>query len=100
MVPSSHVVTGNAGDGKTAFLQQVEQLFAGKLRASVEKLATGNGSRWSHQGLSYQTNYDGSQDEGDVESDEVLARFFSPFKGTTLSGLQGRAFVSGSPNSP
>jgi serine/threonine protein kinase len=84
------IVTGNAGDGKTAFLQQVEQLFSNNLHVRLERLATGNGARWSHAGLTYETNYDGSQDEGDVESDQVLARFLEPFAGELLGGLDGK----------
>lgn len=74
------IVTGNAGDGKTAFLQQVESL-ARRNGANVETLPSGNGSRWTFQGLNFETNYDGSQDEGDRENDAVLARFFEPFAG-------------------
>ncbi|MCU0647283.1 MAG: protein kinase [Gemmatimonadaceae bacterium] len=83
------VVTGNAGDGKTAFLQQVEQYFARELGAEVARLQNGNGSRWSHEGLAFETNYDGSQDEGDLESDAVLARFFSPFADDVQAALAG-----------
>jgi serine/threonine protein kinase len=82
------IVTGNAGDGKTAFLQQVEALF-GKNGAVVEPLPTQNGSRWTHEGLHYETNYDGSQDEGDRENDAVLESFFEPFAGDALGGLDG-----------
>jgi serine/threonine protein kinase len=73
------IVTGNAGDGKTAFLQRVEQYFETDHDVRVERFASGNGSQWRHDGLAFETNYDGSQDEGDVESDAVLARFFAPF---------------------
>lgn len=84
------VVTGNAGDGKTAFLQRVEQYFRNDLGVGVTGLANANGSSWTHKGLSFETNYDGSQDEGDVESDTVLERFFSPFAGDTKVGLTGK----------
>jgi serine/threonine protein kinase len=84
------VVTGNAGDGKTAFLQRVEDHFRG-LGAAVEVLPGGNGSRWTYHGLDYETNYDGSQDEGDVESDAVLTRFFAPFSGDVHGGISGKA---------
>lgn len=84
------IITGNAGDGKTAFLQQVERLFADDMGVRVASLPTENGCRWSHDGLDYETNYDGSQDEGDVESDDVLARFLEPFAGATLSGIDGK----------
>ncbi len=79
------VITGNAGDGKTAFLQQVEQFFGQQLKATVTPLESGNGCRWSHGGVSYETNYDGSQDEGDRASDDVLAKFLAPFEGDDLA---------------
>lgn len=84
------LVTGNAGDGKTAFLQQVEAWFK-QNGASIEKLSSGNGCRWSFDGVNYQTNYDGSQDEGARANDAVLADFLAPFAGPTLQGLDGAA---------
>ncbi len=82
------IVTGNAGDGKTAFVQRVESAFR-KAGAPIEVLPSGNGSRWEFQGVWFETNYDGSQDEGDRTNDDVLARFFEPFRGSALSGLHG-----------
>lgn len=78
----------NAGDGKTAFLQQVEAVFASH-GTSIESLPSNNGSRWEFQGVRYETNYDGSQDEGDRSNDAVLAAFLEPFAGNTVKGLAG-----------
>jgi hypothetical protein len=78
------IVTGNAGDGKTAFLQQVEAYF-GTLGVTAAALSTNNGTSWEHAGLQFRTNYDGSQDEGDVQNDDVLASFLNPFSGSSLS---------------
>jgi serine/threonine protein kinase len=82
------LVTGNAGDGKTAFLQQVEALFR-QNGAALEHLPSENGNRWEFQGVRYETNYDGSQDEGDHSNNMVLARFLEPFEGGSLKGLDG-----------
>ena len=82
------IVTGNAGDGKTAFLEQVEALFR-QNGATVERLSSRNGSRGEFQGVRYETNYDGSQDEGDRSNDAVLADFLAPFEGSSLKALQG-----------
>jgi serine/threonine protein kinase len=79
------VVTGNAGDGKTAFLQQVEAYFKQDIGIDVEPLVTGNGARWEHAALQFRTNYDGSQDEGNVRNDDVLAAFLNPFSGSSFS---------------
>jgi serine/threonine protein kinase len=83
------IVTGNAGDGKTAFLQNVETYFAKQLGVQVTALPTANGSTWSQGNLHYQTNYDGSQDEDQTENSAVLASFLSPFCGETIQGLAG-----------
>lgn len=70
------IVTGNAGDGKTAFIQQVEAQAEsqGAIRAK-----TPNGSTLQHGTRNLITLYDGSQDEGGRSSDEVLRSFFQPF---------------------
>ncbi len=71
------LVTGNAGDGKTAFIQQVEQT-AQRLGATTEQ-QTSNGCVLRYQGRQIRTLYDGSQDEVDRTSDEVLRAFLAPF---------------------
>lgn len=76
------IVTGNAGDGKTAFIQKLEEEVE---RASdttyFERLPSNNGTRFFHKGIQYLTNYDGSQDEGHTANDKVLEDFFGPFAG-------------------
>jgi serine/threonine protein kinase len=75
------VITGNAGDGKTAFIKQVET-EARSRGASVTPYGTGNGTRFQIGERHFQTNYDGSQDEGNKVNDDVLRQFFAPFAGT------------------
>lgn len=71
------IITGNAGDGKTAFIRQVEQSSD-----QIEYLNdTHNGARILMNGMYYQTNYDGSQDEANLKNSEVLKEFFKPFEG-------------------
>lgn len=82
------IVTGNAGDGKTAFLQQVEALFE-QNGATVTRLPSKNGSTWTWEGRNYETNYDGSQDEEDRSNDDVLDAFLKPFHGDAVAGLSG-----------
>lgn len=72
------IITGNAGDGKTAFLQQLEQGAQGQ-GAKLERAL--NGCRFNVQERNYLLNYDGSQDEGDKSNDAVLLDFFGPFAG-------------------
>lgn len=82
------IVTGNAGDGKTAFLQQVEALFE-QNGAKIIRLPSKNGSTWTWEGRSYETNYDGSQDEEDRSNDAVLDAFLKPFEGEDIVGFTG-----------
>ncbi|MBC7913844.1 MAG: protein kinase [Pyrinomonadaceae bacterium] len=81
------IITGNAGDGKTAFIRKIE----GKAN-NVQKLAHRNGANFNINGLTYQSNYDGSQDEDEKANDEVLAAFFKPFENLSdyTQSLEGR----------
>jgi serine/threonine protein kinase len=75
------VISGNAGDGKTAFIQQFES-EAEIIGAQIQYGA--NGAVFQIKGHTFQSNYDGSQDEGDEQNDAVLLKFFSPFKGKEI----------------
>lgn len=77
------IISGNAGDGKTAFIQQFEA-FAESKGAQMQRGA--NGAVFQLNGHTYQSNYDGSQDEGDECNDAVLRKFFAPFAGKDTSG--------------
>ena len=70
------IITGNAGDGKTAFIRKVEG--RGTDRVGLEE---GNGTCFNLNGLPFESNYDGSQDEGDNANEQVLEKFFHPFYG-------------------
>lgn len=70
------IITGNAGDGKTAFIRKVEGY--GTDRVGLEE---GNGTCFNLNGLPFESNYDGSQDEGDNANQQVLEKFFHPFYG-------------------
>ncbi|MEO0769542.1 MAG: protein kinase, partial [Cyanobacteria bacterium J06649_4] len=74
------IITGNAGDGKTAFLQKLE-LYAEEQGGKLDH-SRGNGCRMQFDGRTYLSNYDGSQDEGEETNDDVLDAFFAPYRGT------------------
>ena len=80
------IITGNAGDGKTAFLENLvtEALSRGGRPGS----ARANGMDITLPGgRVLRTNNDGSQDEGDRANDDVLSEFFGPFAdGAEASG--------------
>ncbi|MBM4433180.1 MAG: protein kinase, partial [Chloroflexi bacterium] len=73
------ILTGNAGDGKTAFIQHVEALLEEE-GADIKK-RTDNGCIFISDGLTYQTLYDGSQDFEGTANDAVLAAFFNELEG-------------------
>ena len=72
------IITGNAGDGKTAFIKSLEHTVTengGAISAQGE-----NASTFTYNGVRFVTNYDGSQDEGaERANDLVLEEFFRPF---------------------
>jgi serine/threonine protein kinase len=78
------IISGNAGDGKTAFLQKLERTAQDEQAIIDHSLP--NGARFELRGRTFLSNYDGSQDEGDQKNDDVLRAFFSPFKGSDSSG--------------
>lgn len=74
------IITGNAGDGKTAFVKKIEQ---SPLIKNIEHFPHKNGARFMINGLNYESNYDGSQDENENENNDVLEKFFEPFENLT-----------------
>lgn len=77
------IVTGNAGDGKTAFVQKLE---GHAQREGAEIARSTNGASFTFRGRTFLTNHDGSQDEGDKINDQVLLDFFGPFAGASEAG--------------
>ena len=78
------IVTGNAGDGKTAFLENLAA--TAREHGAVFTSERANGADFELNGRRFHTNYDGSQDEDGVVSDEVLIEFFRPFAGDDQMG--------------
>lgn len=74
------LISGNAGDGKTAFLQRLEREVEAR-GGSIDR-GLPNGSALSLGGRRYLINYDGSQDEGNKDNNQVLLDFLAPFKGS------------------
>jgi serine/threonine protein kinase len=74
------LISGNAGDGKTAFLQRLEKEV--EVRGGSANRGLPNGSELALGGKRYLINYDGSQDEGNKDNNQVLLDFLSPFKGS------------------
>jgi len=73
------VLTGNAGDGKTAFIQLIET--AARNQGAVFKLETDNGCKFIFNGFEFETLYDGSQDFGKKSNEVLLKEFFLQFEG-------------------
>ena len=70
------IITGNAGDGKTSFIQNLEAIVGPQAVAHP----TPNAGVFTCKGRRFVTNYDGSQDEGaERANDQVLSEFFAPF---------------------
>ncbi|MFD3451723.1 protein kinase [Streptomyces sp. NPDC058691] len=74
------VITGNAGDGKTAFLEQLAAEAVKRGANPGEKRV--NGDDFDFEGRTFRTNHDGSQDEGEQDNSAVLDAFLAPYRGT------------------
>ena len=74
------IITGNAGDGKTAFIKQIEH---DKSIQGLSRHNHKNGAKFQINGIQYESNYDGSQDEDERINNDVLEGFFKPFEGLT-----------------
>lgn len=74
------IITGNAGDGKTAFIKKIENDSNVK---EIFQHPHRNGAKFKINGLAFESNYDGSQDEANNINNDVLDTFFSPFEGLT-----------------
>ncbi len=86
------LVTGNAGDGKTAFIQHVEQIATE--RGAVVLDSSPNGRHLTLGEREIVTLYDGSQDEQDRTSDELLLDFLHPFESGSISNSVRLAAVN------
>ena len=73
------VLTGNAGDGKTAFIQLIEN--SARKQGAVFELNTDNGCKFSFNGFTFETLYDGSQDFEGQSNESLLESFLKPFEG-------------------
>ena len=69
------VLTGNAGDGKTAFIQKLEH--AATLRGATLHKDDSLGSRFSLNGTTFHTLYDGSIEVPDRDNLAMLEEFFA-----------------------
>jgi serine/threonine protein kinase len=72
------IITGNAGDGKTAFIRKIENAKSIK---NLNRFGHKNGAEFEINNIPFESNYDGSQDEDDRINNEVLESFFEPFEG-------------------
>jgi hypothetical protein len=73
------ILTGNAGDGKTAFIQQVEEAAA--QRGASLRPRDSLGTQFVLDGWSFKTLYDGSVDAGATSNREMLTGFFGDLAG-------------------
>jgi len=73
------VLTGNAGDGKTAFIQHFEKIAVEQGGKIIKR--TDNGCTFTLNGVKHETLYDGSQDFEGKANDAVLAAFFNELEG-------------------
>ena len=72
------IITGNAGDGKTAFIRKIENASSVK---NLNRFEHKNGAKFDINNVPFESNYDGSQDEDGKFNNAVLESFFNPIQG-------------------
>jgi len=75
------ILTGNAGDGKTAFIQKIEEMA--EINGSVVRRNNHLGSEFILQGKKFLTLYDGSMETEGSTNKKMLKQFFREFSGDT-----------------
>jgi hypothetical protein len=75
------ILTGNAGDGKTAFIQKLEEEAA--VRGAVITKPDSLGATFVLGGRRFKTLYDGSVELAGTSNQKMLSDFFGDFKGDT-----------------
>lgn len=73
------ILTGNAGDGKTAFIQKLEE--AAEQAGTTVSRPDSLGSHFELNGRTFRTLYDGSVEVPGTTNEEMLANFFVDFQG-------------------
>lgn len=73
------ILTGNAGDGKTAFIQKLEE--AAEAAGATVSRPDSLGSQFELGGRTFRTLYDGSVETTGTTNEEMLATFFADFAG-------------------
>ena len=74
------IITGNAGDGKTAFVRNLETTLVEDHGAKRDGDRQRNGSTLTTTDWTYHTNWDGSQEVEGTQNEDVLSAFFEPFQ--------------------
>src|SRR6266513_1105319 len=74
------ILTGNAGDGKTAFIQKVEE--EAKSRGAVIERTDSLGASFMLAGRTFRALYDGSVETKELGNKQMLAEFFGELTGT------------------
>ncbi|MDB5776781.1 MAG: hypothetical protein JWP38_2914 [Herbaspirillum sp.] len=78
------ILTGNAGDGKTAFIQKLEE--QAESRGAENHIRNNLGAKFTLNGRAFSALYDGSVETSDQSNKEMLASFFAEMAGDAPPG--------------
>lgn len=81
--PKIIFLSGNPGDGKTAFLEQVQRALQDKQAVQKREKSNPSGWEWEYNGHIFRSCYDASESHAGLSADEQL--------GEKLYGLEGAA---------
>jgi serine/threonine protein kinase len=80
-LPRVVFLSGNPGDGKTAFLEQVQQEL--EKRGATRRFRNYSGWEWEYQGHLFRSCYDASESHAGLTADEQLTQKLQGLEGTT-----------------
>ncbi len=81
--PKIIFLSGNPGDGKTAFLEKVQQALQQRKAIQRQERSDLSGWEWEYKGHTFRSCYDASESNAGLSADEQL--------GEKLQGLEGTA---------
>ncbi len=81
--PKIIFLSGNPGDGKTAFLEQVQQELQKKQAIQKKERSDLSGWEWEYKGHIFRSCYDASESNAGLSADEQLSEKLHGLEGTT-----------------
>ncbi len=81
--PKVVFLSGNPGDGKTAFLEQIQQELQRRQAVQKQERSDPSGWEWEYKGHTFRSCYDASESHAGLSADEQLGKKLHELQGAT-----------------